>query len=491
MLRNATVAMLALWLLAAITNATVPPQITVQGKLTDAAGVPLVAGDKSFSFKIYSDQVGGSQAWPNCCAGEAQTIATDGEGLWTANLGAVIPLFSGLFNDTTRWLEITVDGTTLPRVRLVTGPYSFRVGSVQGALGGDITSKVSIGSAHTNSGTGGFVTGDSNSVTGARATVTGGTQNWAGGVHSFVGGGGSNSATGPYSTIIGAYDGAATGTQSAVVGGGYNEASGDQAVIAGGTGNVAVGGRSFIAGGTTNDALGYGSVILGGNTNRTTGSSSVAAGFMAQADHDFSMVFNARNSGPVSSSTDQQFLVSAMQFDIYHDGGNSHFGWGANDDTYLSYSNQGFLQIRRYNGNGTYTDCINVASNSYVGLRGVSNPTNVLTLQNAANANGQALAYAWATYSSRRFKDEITPLTDALFLVSRLQGVRYRNRSDSTRSIGLIAEDVGTVVPEVVTYEENGVDARSIDYARLVAVLIEAVKEQQKQIDDLRAKLEQ
>ncbi|MDP2208585.1 MAG: hypothetical protein Q8K98_07400 [Bacteroidota bacterium] len=39
-------------------------------------------------------------------------------------------------------------------------------------------------------------------------------------------------------------------------------------------------------------------------------------------------------------------------------------------------------------------------------------------------------------------------------------------------------EDVGKAISEVVNYEENGVDAKSVDYPRLVAVLIEATKEQ-------------
>jgi len=42
-----------------------------------------------------------------------------------------------------------------------------------------------------------------------------------------------------------------------------------------------------------------------------------------------------------------------------------------------------------------------------------------------------------------------------------------------------IAEEVGAVVPELVTYEANGKDARSVDYSRLTALLIEATKEQQ------------
>ena len=53
----------------------------------------------------------------------------------------------------------------------------------------------------------------------------------------------------------------------------------------------------------------------------------------------------------------------------------------------------------------------------------------------------------------------------------------------------MIAEDVGKVVPEVVTYETDGKDARGVDYSRLTALLIEAVKQQQKQIATLRAQL--
>jgi hypothetical protein len=67
--------------------------------------------------------------------------------------------------------------------------------------------------------------------------------------------------------------------------------------------------------------------------------------------------------------------------------------------------------------------------------------------------------------------------------------VTYNWKKDGKRDIGLIAEEIGEVVPEVVQYEENGKDAKSVDYARLVALLIEGMKEQQKQIDELKARL--
>jgi len=123
--------------------------------------------------------------------------------------------------------------------------------------------------------------------------------------------------------------------------------------------------------------------------------------------------------------------------------------------------------------------------NGNIGL-GVPNPTSRLQLPNIPNDLGNGLAAAWTTYSSRRWKTNIQTIEGALDRVQRLRGVSYELKENGAQNIGLIAEEVGEVIPEVVTYEENGKDARALDYSRLVAVLIEAVKEQQKQIDELK-----
>jgi trimeric autotransporter adhesin len=118
---------------------------------------------------------------------------------------------------------------------------------------------------------------------------------------------------------------------------------------------------------------------------------------------------------------------------------------------------------------------------------GTATPTNVFTIAQGA---GQAIADGWSVYSSRRFKTNIHTLTDALQTVEQLRGVSYDQKTDGKRQIGVIAEEVGTVVPEVVTWESNGKDARSVDYSRLTALLIEATKEQQALIQDQQAQLE-
>jgi prepilin-type N-terminal cleavage/methylation domain-containing protein len=82
-----------------------------------------------------------------------------------------------------------------------------------------------------------------------------------------------------------------------------------------------------------------------------------------------------------------------------------------------------------------------------------------------------------ACSSDRRLKNTIEPLENSLEKVAGLQGVSFEwNKLPGTKAIGLIAQDVEPLFPEVVTInEETGMKA--ISYASLVAPLIEAVKE--------------
>jgi hypothetical protein len=115
----------------------------------------------------------------------------------------------------------------------------------------------------------------------------------------------------------------------------------------------------------------------------------------------------------------------------------------------------------------------------------------------ALDVAGEAHATDFVATSDMRFKEEIAPIDDALDKVMRLQGVyfkwnhRYRDvlkRSDSKRrQVGVIAQQVREVLPEVVSEwsDEGAEDYLAVDCGRLVAVTIEAVKEQQKQIRQL------
>ena len=107
---------------------------------------------------------------------------------------------------------------------------------------------------------------------------------------------------------------------------------------------------------------------------------------------------------------------------------------------------------------------------------GTTTPANILTI---GRGLGHPVSDSWETYSSRRWKTNIRTLHGALGKVEQLRGVSYDLKANGKHEVGVIAEEVGAVVPEVVTWEKNGTDAQSVDYGRLTALLIESTKEQQ------------
>ena len=88
--------------------------------------------------------------------------------------------------------------------------------------------------------------------------------------------------------------------------------------------------------------------------------------------------------------------------------------------------------------------------------------------------------------SDRRLKKNIKTLTSGLSIVNQLRGVRYnwKDESRTGNKIGFIAQEVEDVLPELVKTRENGF--KGVNYAEMTAVLVEAVKELSKQIDELK-----
>jgi len=85
--------------------------------------------------------------------------------------------------------------------------------------------------------------------------------------------------------------------------------------------------------------------------------------------------------------------------------------------------------------------------------------------------------------SDIRLKTNIETISDALNKVLNLRGVIYDRIDSGERQIGVIAQEVEAVLPELV-HENDG--TKSVAYSNMVAVLIEAIKEQQVQINELR-----
>jgi hypothetical protein len=93
-------------------------------------------------------------------------------------------------------------------------------------------------------------------------------------------------------------------------------------------------------------------------------------------------------------------------------------------------------------------------------------------------------------FSDERLKTNIKTIENALEKTLKMRGVSY-NRTDSddkSDKVGVIAQEVFNVLPEVVKEGADGM--LSVSYGNIVGVLIEAIKEQQAQIDELKAKLD-
>ncbi|MDD3371677.1 MAG: tail fiber domain-containing protein [Alphaproteobacteria bacterium] len=136
--------------------------------------------------------------------------------------------------------------------------------------------------------------------------------------------------------------------------------------------------------------------------------------------------------------------------------------------------------------NAEYMRILGSGNTGYVGIM-TTTPTYPM------DVNGTAKATSWSGCSDARWKKDIEPLKDSLKKVEQLQGVTFLWRQaefpgrnfTKGRQVGLIAQDVEKVVPEVVSTDSSGY--KSIEYGKLSPLLIEAVKDLKKILDGLVA----
>jgi hypothetical protein len=149
--------------------------------------------------------------------------------------------------------------------------------------------------------------------------------------------------------------------------------------------------------------------------------------------------------------------------------------------------------------NGVYT----IGNQSIAGIKTFTNNTpstsrttgsvvitGGLGVSGAINAGGEITAFAT---SDRELKTNVENITDALSKIEKLNGVTFNwndlakeveSKDTSVKEVGVIAQEVNQVLPEVVTTRENGYMA--VRYEKLVPLLIEAIKELHEEIKTLK-----
>jgi hypothetical protein len=154
----------------------------------------------------------------------------------------------------------------------------------------------------------------------------------------------------------------------------------------------------------------------------------------------------------------------------------------AGSDTQIQYNNGSSL--------GGASSLVYNDSTGYVGI-GVTaaNASYALTLPNDNSNAGKIQATSYNTYSSIQYKENIKPITKPLQLLSKLNGITFKWKRDQSLDFGFIAEEVAKHLPEIVDWPKGATYAQSMDYSKIVPLLVESIKSQQKQIDKLQAEI--
>ena len=134
----------------------------------------------------------------------------------------------------------------------------------------------------------------------------------------------------------------------------------------------------------------------------------------------------------------------------------------------------------------------NIVTTANVHIGGAGNPAQELQVTGDGVFTGNITAY----YSSDiSLKDNIRPIESAVFKVQQIRGVTFdwnekagKFAQEKGHDVGLIAQEVEKVLPEIVQIREDGIKA--IQYEKVVPLLVEAIKEQQVTIENLTKRIE-
>lgn len=115
----------------------------------------------------------------------------------------------------------------------------------------------------------------------------------------------------------------------------------------------------------------------------------------------------------------------------------------------------------------------------------------VVSPSESLDIDGNGIANQWKTHSDKRLKENIFVVDTALEKIEKIRGVYFdwKDKKEEGRQMGLIAQEVEKVFPELVSTADDEMETKSINYDGMIAPVIEAIKEQQREIQILRDEL--
>jgi hypothetical protein len=193
---------------------------------------------------------------------------------------------------------------------------------------------------------------------------------------------------------------------------------------------------------------------------------------------------NAGNANSISNAVGGAYTWTGIQSFLTNNGGQAvNNSNSAKLEARSTGNNSAFMSFHKA---GHFAINFGLDDDNVMRIGGWSAAANRLQLDMSGNLT---LAGDVTAFSDARVKTNVQTIENALDKTLALRGVSYnRTDSDDTRTkIGVIAQETLEVIPEVVNQDNSGM--YNVSYGNMTALLIEAIKEQQVQIEDLKAEV--
>lgn len=169
-----------------------------------------------------------------------------------------------------------------------------------------------------------------------------------------------------------------------------------------------------------------------------------------------------------------------------------HLAWNRSGGSGESYiinqrgAGGGGIRFGTSDQSNNVTELARIENNGNFGI-GHTSPSHPLHMGSGAHVTA---AGTWTNASDMRLKKNIVDSKYGLSEVLKLRSVDYEMKASGEKQVGFVAQEVKKVIPEVVSGNENSDVMMGISYGNLVPVLVNAIKEQQAQIEKLQKELE-
>lgn len=133
----------------------------------------------------------------------------------------------------------------------------------------------------------------------------------------------------------------------------------------------------------------------------------------------------------------------------------------------------------------------NISTNNFVGV-GIITPANAIELPNLNSPTGTGRAFAWITYSSGRWKENVNNLKNSIEIIKALRPVSFdwKKEHGGQADIGFIGEELGKVIPSAVRWEKEGQFVSGVDYTKAIPYTVAAIQLLEERVSSLEMNFE-